>query len=336
MSPEQSIYSPDNGSGSENSGSSESTSLGDLSNRRNTLNKFLASSGVESITQSKKKFSLLTSRTKAVHVSKASESIVALLDVITPGDARALWEATKRSNMVEKALSINEPDSTEKVYLTALAETYRHATGWDTRRQVLSIMADLVPFSKLQLFIPGITYYRVKAARHHKQLYGRGVKVDDTRSPRVRVDENQLDHFLTFITSPHVVQDLPFGLRKLQLSNGQVIETPNVIRTMIKERTIKQYTQFCEETNFKPFSYSTMHRILTSCTASVRKSLQGLDYISAEGGTAFDELSAVVDKLIDHGLDKHKGTTYQEYVKEGKQYFKTDYKVCRLYRLFVE
>ena len=58
----------------------------------------------------------------------------------------------------------------------------------------------LVPFSTLQLFIPGITYYRVKAARHHKQLYGRGVKVDDTRSPRVRVDDNQLDHFLTFIT----------------------------------------------------------------------------------------------------------------------------------------
>ena len=143
------IYSPDNGSGSENSGSSESTSLGDLSNRRNNLNKFLVSSGVESITQSKKKFSLLTSRTKAVDVSKASESIVALLDVIAPEDAGALWEATKRSNMVEKALSINEPDSTENVYLTALAETYRHATGWDTRRQVLSIIADLVPFSKL-------------------------------------------------------------------------------------------------------------------------------------------------------------------------------------------
>ena len=94
----------------------------------------------------------------------------------------------------------------------------------------------------------------MKAARNHKQLYGRGVKVDDTRSPRVRVDENQLDHFLTFITSPHVVQDLLFGFRKLQLSNGQVIGTLSVIRTMIKERTIKQYTQFWEETNFKPFS----------------------------------------------------------------------------------
>lgn len=102
--PEQSMYSPDNGSGSENSGSSESTSLGDLSNRRNILNKFLVSSGVESITQSKKKFSLLTSRTKAVHFSKANESIVALLDVIAPGDAGALWEAVKRSNMVSTSL----------------------------------------------------------------------------------------------------------------------------------------------------------------------------------------------------------------------------------------
>jgi len=114
--------------------------LGDLSNSRNILNKFLVSSGVTSITQSKKKFSLLTSRTKAVHVSKASESIVALIDVIAPGDAGALWEATKRSNMVEKALSINKSDSIEKVYLTALAQTYRHATGWDTHGQVLSIM----------------------------------------------------------------------------------------------------------------------------------------------------------------------------------------------------
>jgi len=49
-----------------------------------------------------------------------------------------------------------------------------------------------------------------------------------------------------------------------------------------------------------------------------------------------DELSAVVDKLIDHGLDKRKGMTYQEYVKEGKQFFKTEYKVCRLDQLFVE
>jgi hypothetical protein len=143
----------------------------------------------------------------------------------------------------------------------------------------------------------------------------------------MRVSPVQLDHFLTFITSPHVIQDLPFGQRNLQLSNGQVIETPNVIRTMIKQRTITQYVQYCEETDFKPFSTSTMNRILTSCSASVRKSLQGLDYISAEGGTGFDDLATITDKLIDYGLDPCNGQKLQKALKEGKQYLKTDFKV---------
>ncbi|CAB4013395.1 Hypothetical predicted protein, partial [Paramuricea clavata] len=141
----------------------------------------------------------------------------------------------------------------------------------------------------------------------------------------MRVSPVQLDHFLTFITSPHIIQDLPFGQRNLQLSNGQVIETPNVIRTMIKQRTIMQYVQYCED--FKPFSTLTMNHILTSCSASVRKSLQGLDYISAEGGTGFDDLATITDKLIDYGLDPCNGQKLQKALKEGKQYLKTDFKV---------
>jgi len=72
-------------------------------------------------------------------------------------------------------------------------------------------MADLVPYSVIQQFLPGITDYRIKAARQHTVLHGRGVPLPTTKSPRIRVDESQLDHFLCFITIPHVVQDLPFG-----------------------------------------------------------------------------------------------------------------------------
>ena len=318
---EPSLFLPDTGSSSELS-ESDTTNGNDLSSRRNALNKFLSVSGVEFVPVSKKKFSELQQRTKINHVSKASETIAAVLDVIAPGDAGALWEATKESKLVERKLSIDEDlDSTEELYLQALAETYVHATGWDTRRQILSIMADLVPFSRLQKFIPGITYYRVK------HLFGRGAPVVKEVSPRMRVDSVQLGHFLTFITSPQVVQDLPFGQRHLQLSNGKIVEAPNVIREMVKERTIKQYRQFCEENNFKPFSYATMHRILTYCSASVRKSLQGLDYISAEGSSAFDDLSIITEKLTNRNLDPCKGQKLQKALKEGKLYLKTDYKV---------
>ncbi|CAB3995040.1 Hypothetical predicted protein [Paramuricea clavata] len=292
---------PDNGSSSETSGSE--VTVGDMSTQRNALNHFLVVSCIDAITQSKKTFSELQPRTQNTHVTKASEAVAALLQ------------------------EIDELDDREKIYLQALAETYEHATGWDTRRQNLSIMADLVPFSTLQKYLPGITKHRVKTARHHKELYGRGAPIMETSSTRMRVSPVQLYHFLTFITSPHVIQDLPFGHRNLQLSNGQVIETPNVIRTMIKQSTITQYVQYCEETDFKPYSTSTMNRILTFCSASVRKSLQGLDYISAEGGTGFDDLATITDKLIDYGLDPCNGQKLQKALDEGKQHFKTDFKV---------
>ena len=79
-------------------------------------------------------------------------------------------------------------------YLEALAETYQNANSWDKRRQVLSIMADLEPYSVIQQFLPGITAWA-------------WFPLPVTNSPRMRVDESQQDHFLSFITSPHVVQD---------------------------------------------------------------------------------------------------------------------------------
>jgi len=232
----------------------------------------------------------------------------------------------KQSETVEKALGLRSSHTDQK-YLTALAETYENVSGWDTRRQVLSIMADLVPVPVIQQYIPGMTEYRIKVARQHKSRYGRGVPVEAPKSPRMRVDESQLDHFLSFITSPHVIQDLPFGQRYLQLSNGQVLETPNAIRTMIPQRIVDQYQQFCSETEFVPFSASTMLRILSSCSASVRKSLQGLDYLTADGTKAIDDLIAMAEKLGDYGQDQHWVQQCRQSLKRGKQYLKADYKV---------
>ena len=44
-------------------------------------------------------------------------------------------------------------------------------------------------------------------------------------------------------------------------------------------------------------SRSTLCKVLSVCSASTRKSLLGLDYISAAGAEAFDELEKVGDKL---------------------------------------
>ena len=120
--------------------------------------------------------------------------------MIAPGDAGYLWTAVQSSHCVEIALGMD--DNIDRKYLEALAETYQHATSWDTRRQVLAIIADLVPYRDIQKFIPGLTDYRIKEARMHILKYGHGAAVPLTKSPRMRVNESQLDHFLTFNEFP--------------------------------------------------------------------------------------------------------------------------------------
>lgn len=192
-------------------------------------------------------------------------------------------------------------------------------------------MADLTTLERIQTFVPSVTEFKFAMARKHKLQYGRGIPLPLQKSPRMRVKPDQLDHFLTFITSPHIIQDLPFGQRYLKLSSGKVVETPNVIRTLIPQRIVKQYEQYCNETNYKPFGSSTMLRILSCCSATVRKSLQGLDYIAAEGAKGFDDLHRILDRLGECGLGREAVSQYQKSLKEAKQYLKSDYKVYDIF-----
>ena len=72
-------------------------------------------------------------------------------------------------------------------------------------------MADLLTFKGILNYIPGITKYWFKMVRHHSLQYGQGALPPQARSPRMKVENKQLDHFLTYMTSLHVIQDLPFG-----------------------------------------------------------------------------------------------------------------------------
>ena len=94
----------------------------------------------------------------------------------------------------------------------------------------------------------------------------------------------KLRHFLNFITSGRIIQDLPFSEKKLRLSSNEELVIPNVIRTVIPTQIVSQYEELCGEEGFKPMERRTLYKVLHVFSASVRKSLQGLDYISAQGG----------------------------------------------------
>ena len=220
-----------------------------------------------------------------------------MLKTISPENAGYIWQAMTSSASMNKLLDIEDISQTDHRYLEALAEAYCNANSWDTHRQIFSVMTGVAGYKVIASFIQGLTKYRYTVANLHRLQFGRGAPVPFQQSTRMRVDLKQLDHFLFFITSPHLIEDLPLGQKHLTLSTGQVIEVPNVIRTMIPQGMVCHYTQYCQDTGFKPFSHRTTLRSLSECCASVGKSLQGLDYYAAEGTRAFEGLMLLVRKL---------------------------------------
>ena len=196
-------------------------------------------------------------------------------------------------------------------------------------------MGDKLSLNELRKFLPTITRYRYNIARRHRLLHGRGVPISVNINDRLRVNHAKLEHFISFITSPHIIQDVPFGEKIIKLSTGEAITTPNVIRTMIPERIVQQNQQYSSETSFTCLSRSTLHSILNVCSASTRKSLQGLDNFSAQGSQAFDDLTKLVDKLVEYGEPHEWGGSIKKPLPSSKEYLRGDYKVklifCTIY-----
>ena len=76
-----------------------------------------------------------------------------------------------------------------------------------------------------------------------------------------------------------------------------------------------------------------MLRILSACTASVRTSLQGLDYFASDGSKAFEDLTQMTKSVSALGPGQEWEKSIQESLKAGKMYQKGDYKVIHLSQL---
>ena len=96
---------------------------------------------------------------------------------------------------------------------------------------------------------------------------------------------------------------------------------------MIHESIEKQYFAYAKESNFNPLSRRTLLNILSVCSASVRKSLQELDYVSSNGTQAFDDLCDVAQRLGDDFMGKSWAREQKEHLKNTKRYLKSDFKV---------
>ena len=293
------------------------------------LNDYLRTRGISSIRSRLQEEA--SERTRRYYVRRAGQCLSTLLQDIAPSDSGSLFKAVSSSGVIQRTLQCNGEEATsssvDETMMSALAECYRAADSWEMRRQVLSIMADKLTLNQLRHWIPDFSQYRFTEARRHCLVYGREALVLVVPTPRMRVSTAQIDHFIVFITSPHIIQDLPFGERILMLSTKETIKVPNVIRMIIPERIAIQYMTYCQESGFTPLSRATLLRILSTCAASVRTSVQGLDFVSSAGAEAFDDLCDVVETLEDVGQGMGWQKQQENNLRASKRYLKSDFKV---------
>ena len=138
------------------------------------LNSFLRSRDVSPIRYTlKTPWNDASGRTRRLHERKAKQVVSAVLGEIAPNDPDLLWESIMSSKQNETG---NHTCSSglDKELMYTLANCYKNANEWDSRGQILSIMADKVSLATIKQWIPGLTSYRFKVARQHAAVHGSG------------------------------------------------------------------------------------------------------------------------------------------------------------------
>ncbi len=284
-------------------------------------------------------FHNLKEQSKSNFLSSSRDLLQHVINFIAPSDSLDVRQVLFPSNngeyngLLTSRQIIFFLDLNKMVYdrqfaavMSGIAEAYGNAEYWITRRSILSIVAPKINFSVLQVFIPGITYYRFTAARLFAAEAGTGTVLQQPKRVICRFEQPQVEHFIDFIISNYVCTDLPFGQKTLTLSNGTKLHVPDTIRNCNANRIIKQYYQYTSELfpEFPVLHESTLYKILDGCTASTRKAMSGLNYFAVNGSEAFDNILDLINNL---NLDIGEHNRLMNNFKRGKQYLKTDYKV---------
>ena len=110
----------------------------------------------------------------------------------------------------------------------------------------------------MQEIIPGLSKLQIDDVRTHADLRGPGKHVNPPEIHRMRLETTKTDHFLEFISTSSLLQDVSHGTKTIKLDSGEKLLVPAAIRTLIPSRIIKQYQSYCDSVDFKPYSERTL------------------------------------------------------------------------------
>ena len=127
----------------------------------------------------------------------------------------------------------------------------------------------------------------IKTAKTLKQSAEGLVLPQKVKFRRNRLNIQKANHFVEFLFSSGMIQDVAYGISKVHFESGTVQTISNAILTSKYSHAIAFYLEICRNCDYEPLHESTLWQILRELKPSKRKSLAGLDDITAAGMNGF-------------------------------------------------
>ena len=158
MTPGQSLYEPSDLSSPDDEVMLKQTRSRPL----DPLNNYLASRDVSPVrSQPQTSWEDASAQTKWYYSRKVGQAVEAVMEDVSPNNAGHLFNEVMSLQSLHRKLSGDHDDDDTHVDDTlqeTFAECYSAAGSWETRRQILSIMADKVTFKQIQRYALIYTY----------------------------------------------------------------------------------------------------------------------------------------------------------------------------------
>ena len=136
---------------------------------------------------------------------------------------------------------------------------------------------------------------------------------------RSRLDLQKCEHFLDFIIVSGLLKDIAYGVTKIKYDSGDEQKIAHAILTIKYSHAIMFCRQSCQEVIYTPLSDSSLWKILHAIKPLQKKSLAGLDDVTAVGMNGFQTFEKFAQEI--------KMTETEDQLESGRRYLKTSYQL---------
>ena len=222
----------------------------------------------------------------------------------------------QNADAVKSILNLSEENSLSDD-MKYLVECYERSDSFGKMAILSTVNHD--DYSKENIMeIFGCSRYKVDQARKMKSREKGVNRPENTKFRRTRLNAEKAEHFIQFLFSSGLMQDVAYGATTIKFDSGDSQSVPHAILQSKFSHTIRFYLDVCENIGFAALSESSLWRILRAIKPSQRKSLAGLDDITADGMNGFESIRNIM-------IDLKCGKQLLDNLEKAKRYLKMSY-----------